>query len=486
MFGWGKKREERVEHRVDRSSQVLAILVPEHDLEGDDELRPVPRTDAFVSASVLAHKARQFDDGLYAAVELAATPDVHAILRRWMRSPAPPVVHAAAHLAGLDVPPLPMVREFLENELQSKPIGFYTWSEDLARVFRRDRMLQTPLRAPDESFLATAQGDPDWERHLAFVQRLTNPFVHGASILPPSRSHETDLMRRLYGDRPIPEGFQVIDQIIRGVREGRLDLRPRPESGWYDHQTWALEPLLRLEAMPEAARLKFNPGYRKLLEDLFKGILALTRETHVKQVEMCMAGCGPPGEPETVIEVRPELRVEPLVSHYRRRADAYRFVSTLVRDRFPSLRRETPEGPLRVSLRDELDSMISLFDGAAAEASRGLGLPGEGELRLDPGDPDLARDCRMMVPVFHDVERRKTKVWAFLGWSDRPVHISFDVPPKVEIVKGKARVEFGSISPRLSYPVCEEIYVTRILNRDEFRSLCDRHSTREKILSALP
>ena len=27
-------------------------------------------------------------------------------------------------------------------------------------------------------------------------------------------------------------------------------------------------------------------------------------------------------------------------------------------------------------------------------------------------DPDLGRDARMMVPVFHDLGREKTKVWA--------------------------------------------------------------------------
>jgi hypothetical protein len=31
-------------------------------------------------------------------------------------------------------------------------------------------------------------------------------------------------------------------------------------------------------------------------------------------------------------------------------------------------------------------------------------------------DRDVSRDARMMVPIFHDEQRKKTKVWAFLGW----------------------------------------------------------------------
>ena len=67
--------------RVDRSRQVIAVNVPEERgfARGDAAQReeaPVAPTlsdsGAFVSASVLAQKAKQFDDGLYAAVDLAA------------------------------------------------------------------------------------------------------------------------------------------------------------------------------------------------------------------------------------------------------------------------------------------------------------------------------------------------------------------------------------------------------------------------------
>ncbi|MEX2560355.1 MAG: hypothetical protein WD403_10595, partial [Pirellulales bacterium] len=67
--------------RVDGSGQVLAVGLPEDSTFGDDRgtvEAPIQPTltglgsEHFISASALAQKAKQFDDGLYAAVELAA------------------------------------------------------------------------------------------------------------------------------------------------------------------------------------------------------------------------------------------------------------------------------------------------------------------------------------------------------------------------------------------------------------------------------
>jgi hypothetical protein len=107
-------------------------------------------------------------------------------------------------------------------------------------------------------------------------------------------------------------------------------------------------------------------------------------------------------------------------------------------------------------------------------------------------DPDIGRDSRMMVPVFFDRGRNKTKVWVFLGWSQRPVSFWFATPPEVAVTKdGKpakadqAFVEFSNADRSLVYPVTAEIYVSRLLNRDEFRRHCDRYQTRSQILKNL-
>src|SRR5262249_39379532 len=133
--------------------------------------------------------------------------------------------------------------------------------------------LTNPLAGPDlrPALAALDKGEaPTWPTGLAF--------------LPPSRAHETDLIMRLNDDRTIPEGFNLADAMIDRIRAGTLSLAPRPNSGWYDHQTWALEPLVVPERMPEAPRLRLDESYREQLVALFKGLLAMTRETHVKQL----------------------------------------------------------------------------------------------------------------------------------------------------------------------------------------------------------
>jgi hypothetical protein len=157
--------------------------------------------------------------------------------------------------------------------------------------------------------------------------------------------------------------------------------------------------------------------------------------------------------------------------------------------------------------------MEAVFSGASAQVRRELGLAeavsaapaatpgrsadGDGEAfgrwaATMNSDPDIGRDARMMVPVFFDRGRRKMKVWVFLGWSQRPVHFWFAAPPSVKVTKNgqpvkadEAVVEFGSTYRSLAYPVTAEVYVDRILDRNEFRRHCDRYKTRSEILRNL-
>jgi hypothetical protein len=97
-----------------------------------------------------------------------------------------------------------------------------------------------------------------------------------------------------------------------------------------------------------------------------------------------------------------------------------------------------------------------------------------------------------MVPVFYDVQRRKPKVWAFLGWSRRPIRISFARPPQATIldlsggpVRHHPQVRWRSRNADLPYPVTAELYVDQILDRDKFRRLCDACGTRSEIIRRL-
>lgn len=514
--------------RLDLAPQVLSLEIPPRETDWRSragELSPVCPGTGFVSASMLAVKAKLFDDGLYAAAELMSQPSKAALLSALAR--LSPTVTAAARLGGIAVDETPEARDlaaaFLDDERASKPLGFYTWHEELARIFRQDRMLQSELEANEAAALAFAlRADPPlgeaYARHLDFVARLTNALSPdkpdlrrpgGRHFFPPSRSHESDLAARLYGLKPIPPGFSLAREMLKALRAGEIDLGPTPASGWYDMQTWALEPLALLETMPEGVRLRTNDRYREQLDELFQAVLSLTRETHVKQLDCPTIGAAMGRlDAAPIAWIQPGLTVEPLRSYYARRAETYDFVRALLeRDgRLGAMRRHTEDGPVQRPLADELAEMAALFRGAAAVAGQELGMepaPAEAtapftrfaEQHAQGGstgrstrfhqDPGPAEDIRMMVPVFHDVGRDMTKVWAILGWDVRELNVSFSVPPAARVLKGRAEVRFGSESHALAYPVFAEAYVARLLDRDEFRAHCDRYKTVERILAHL-
>ncbi len=565
--------------QLDLSRQILGLDIPKDrevglEKEGSEpELYPtLPMLNegSFTSASVLAQKAKQFDDGLYAAVELAAQEGagsfqgkaamLSAIAAGLSRMRPEPGDRVAAMTFGamtlgriaveipVELEPLVQkeIDDFLDDELRSRPLAFYTWSERLEEIFRQDRLLQSELTGSQEigrlvrAIHSSSEARVTYEGYLALVSKLTNPFpaeqtdlrpglaaMDGGSfdppprrlyLFPPSRSHETDLIKQMYGNARIPEGFSLAEELIKRIQRGDIDLEPGGESGWYDYQIWSLEPLVVPDRMPEAARLRLTGAYRSQLLELFKGLQALGRETHVKQLETRVVGAAPGGwrweAPK--IEIVPELSVEPLPVYYLRRAKSYTFVRSVLDGTFGAealarMQRVTPNGSSSLSLSEELEGMEVLFRGASLTASRQLGMSpsvedpgGERQAESDAAaflswakgastDPDLGRDSRMMVPVFYDIERRKTKAWVFLGWTSRPMEIVFSRPPAVTRIRGrwgagfirKPAIEFGPLNVRSAYPVTAEVYVKEILDRNEFRRRCDQLKTRGAILRSL-
>jgi hypothetical protein len=553
--------------RLDLSAQRLRIDVPEHEHDISawqaDEAPLVPvlslKPGDTVSASALLLKAKQFDDGLYAAVELAAQDGcgrfrgkatlLRSLVSKLADSPSVGAfVLAACRLGEIETPAASeqhvrakeIVAKFRSNPLLSKPLGFYTWSPKLDSIFRQDRLLQQPLLSPDaDTILRTLHASQGlfeaYEAWLQLNERLTNPSARtdlrdsepNRSFAPASRSHEQVLFERLYGNRPVPANYDLMSDLISRIRAGEIDLAPMENSGWYDHQSWSLVPLVIPDRMEEASRVEYGKGYRDHLEEVFRAALALTRETHVKQVAVALGGAGMDRTP--TIYVTPQLSVEPLPTLYARRALTYRFVKTVLlaafgEEGFLSMKRISQEGPFAKNLLSELEEMENLFEGASAAARQELGMdasltqPASTEVfrnwqKSIDGDADLSRDARMMVPVFYDVERNLTKVWAFLGWRWISEQVSFiqnptimpldlaktaepepldrlsqlrrkfQKPPESDPVT--PRIRFRGSRVRLAQPVFVETYVTTLLDRDEFRRHCDKFVTREAIVANL-
>ena len=115
------------------------------------------------------------------------------------------------------------------------------------------RFFQQPL-PPNQpgliSDLARAVGsDPklleDYKRVNAFYARLTNPLQNltladvlerggklagpqPIAVFPSSRSKETELFRRLFPNG-LPPRADMMRELIRTIRQGKVDLAPRPE-----------------------------------------------------------------------------------------------------------------------------------------------------------------------------------------------------------------------------------------------------------------
>jgi hypothetical protein len=231
-----------------------------------------------------------------------------------------------------------------------------------------------------------------YAEYLELVARLTNKFgadvpdlrePDGRYFLPPSRPHGMDLVSRLYSHRVPPEGFSLIEEMVRRIRSGVLALHPSGGSGWYEWQTWALEPLLAPDKTPEAARLRMNEGYRRQFEDMFKAAMAVPRDSGARPLGLvapAMATLSPERMTEFQrLRVRPGLTVEPMLTYYQRRADGYDFVRGVLESSFGldgvrSMRRLTAAGPAEASLDQELLEAASLFRGAAAVSAEELGL----------------------------------------------------------------------------------------------------------------
>ncbi len=563
--------------KLDLSGQKLRLEVPEdRDTSfsaGHDRTQParlhasfaemLPAREAFVPAAALAFKAKQFDDGLYAAVELARDrglgrcPDKGALVAELLagvlgrpqgtgRLPAAVLLAAALELGG-EPPPVEAavarraaerVEQFMKVPRLSRPIGFYTWNPELERIFRRDRMLQSKLEPPAAArqLAAVLAADEDLRRDygalLELDARLTNPFTAAdlrpaaaalaagdesrlpadIRLFPPSRSHETELVEKLFGDKPIPEGFDLADALIERIRSGAIDLQPGQDAGWYDHQVHALEPLVRPAAMPEARYLQLDDSYRRELVGLFKSLLALARETHIKQLETPVVGAGGMLD-QLRVEVQPGLSLEPLASYYLRRARSYDFVQQVLEEAFgpealSKMHRRNATGSIAMPLGKELQRMRALFRGAYRATCAQIGLPpalddagAQAERDLFAAfrdglaeDPDLGRDIRMLVPVFYDRLRSKTKVWAVLGVAERRLRVSYASPPAVTAIRdaagevldsGAVEVSYGRDSYPLVYVVSAEVYADEVLDREAFRALCDRHRTQAAILAAL-
>lgn len=518
------------------------------------------------SVNMLDGKAKQFDDGLYAALDRAnyvgqgeALPSHVDLVKRLYEKAgkddvAAPFLAAGLELAGVRVEVANVaaknrfLTDFRGNEVLSKPIGFYTWDDKLGDCFRFLRFFQYQFGEPSlEVPLALSRliaQDPtlkaDYAKAMQFFARLTNPYssltlldiadlpvVNGdvlkrlaeqkktrtalLAVFPASTSRETELFLKLFPEG-LPPGVDLMRELVRAIRSGAVDLKPRANSGWYDHQVYALETMLLPERGQERDKLLLTKEYKKRMLEAFKALVTKRRETHVRQLELAGVATSMMVPLE---QLQPRLRVEPCPSYYLRTARAYAFLANFLdsavgAETLGKLHGLKQGGQRPDDLRTELNAMRDRFYGLYLVSAEDIGM--KPDLAADENvdaercyqvatewlkkiteDADLAVDTRVSVPIFVDGDRGVTRIWATLGVRLAKLEASYARPPHVKPAKGPGewkkmeahRLASGHYVIAVDEFAEIELAGLRTLTREELRAVCDREKTKEAIVKAL-
>jgi hypothetical protein len=519
------------------------------------------------SVNLIDGKAKQFDDGLYAALDQAYYKGLKgkllshvALVQRIYEqagkdSPAAPFLAAGLELAGVKVAVTDqsakdvLLAQFNGNEVQSKPIGFYTWNDTLGQCFRFLRFFQRQLDESDLALiraLADALGKDkavlaDYQKAMTFYARLTNPYscltcadVAGRSALdsatlkrlceqkktahiavalfPPSTSKEVVLFEELFPGG-LPPNADLMRELVRRIRSGEVDLKPKADSGWYEHQVYALETLLLPEKGVEREKVQLTKAYKKRMLEAFQALITKRRETHVRQLGIAEASSAP----LPLDKVKPRLRVEPCPSYFLRTARAYAFLANFLEaalgaETLASLHGLKQGGERSADLHAELQQMRDLFYGLYLISAEDIGM--KLDLAKDEAvnrehctklavdwlsrafdDPDLAMDTRVSVPIYADADpvRPVTRLWATLGVRLARLEVSYAKPPHLKPAKGDDDWKLAEThqlqAAEFLIPVDEfaefELKGMHTLTREELRAVCDREQTKDRIVGAL-
>lgn len=559
--------------QVNQSSAVIRLDCP--DIRGDHEPQLLHLQASYQQAAQVADElgfnflpsanlldglAKQFDDGLYAALDLACfrgdanfAPSAVRFTRKTFdalpeQSVARPFLAAALQLANQPVEltdeesqiSAEWISKFESNRIRSTPVSFYTWNPELQSAWKYFRFLQhrfgqTTLAVPLE-LKAVIDRDEDLGEHydqlIAFYAGLSNPpgnlhlrdldgakpnlaqlankvgrQVAAVSVLPPSTSRETELFNRLYPDGATAQANLMMD-LIRRVRSGELDLSPREESGWYDHQVFALETLVLPERGSENEKLLLTSKYKRRLVQAFQALITKRRETHARQLVLTDSAMAMPPE-----EIKPRLRIEPCATFYLRTARSYAFLQSFLESQLDpatlgELHGLRADGRREKDLNTELESIKQLFYGFYLVVCDDIGMKPSisTEEKVDveaayqaavewleqTTHPDLAIDTRVTVPIAYDPQADESRLWATIGIRLAKLDASYARSPqyrenadatweKVEAWRlGKSRYviavdEFTEFS----------LPGGNVMTREQLRNLCDRHQTKAGIVAEL-
>jgi len=518
------------------------------------------------SVQMVDQKVKVFADSTFAAIELATQRDaeqlgggkqafLQSLLDELLKAEATEAAACvtAPLLLGGATPEVPenvaqsaknLHRSFLKDKLASKPVGLYTQSPELERIFQQDRFCQQNLVAllnPEIAsrvlldFQSALRGNAKLATHyqslIDLQARMTNPSAANhrnilqatvadldngstsVALFPPSGSKENLFFRLAYQSENLPNE-NIMNALIRAIQSGQIDLAPGDTSGWYDYQVYALETLLLPERGDEGQKLLLSKEYKERLVEAFRTILTKQRELHVKNVELIATLSSHYIPPEPLFVVSPEISVEPTATYYLRTARALRSVRTAV----AALIGESTFADIALEngapLSDTMTQLERLLYGLYLQVCNDLGMePNLLAEELTNGERTAARtqaeqwlsacredmvfdtDVRYIVAALTDQQRRNVRYWMTTGIRLEKVKAEYVREPKIrpkadtppELADEIARRT--SIAPREFYIPVEEFAEatgpSTPYTREEFRALCGTAGNREAIIRAV-
>ena len=380
------------------------------------------------SVNLIDGKAKQFDDGLYAAIEehwfrqkLGAFHGDLDFLERLAKGVAADSKAAAflaegLALAGIDVPATDLAarQEFKHafdiDLLKTKPIGFYAWTDRLQQCYRVGRYFQTDFQFDDVDWLSSivqamrsnTELLKDYQQILARWARLSNRparltvadlvdlppdtdlnrlcrdrkiSLKLISLIPPGTNRESELTRRVF-PLGIPASADIMRELVKAIREGTVNLQPTAASGWYDYQVYALETLLLPQKGAEARHLLLSANYKRRMQEAFQSLMTKRKETHVLRSDTAPKSAA---APRPIQHFVPRLRLEPAPTYYLRMARSYRFLELAIHElvdgtSLSDMYGLTESGRRKYLLTDELLEMQRLFYGCHVLSAEDLGM----------------------------------------------------------------------------------------------------------------
>ena len=518
------------------------------------------------SVNLIDEKSRQFDERLYAALEQywflgisgGYAGDLDCLVR--FAKAVPQDSRAAAffsvglQLAGVEFHSTNLnaeveFRQRFEAELtQTKPIGFYTWNEQLQKCYRVGRFFQLDFELNKNDWMQIViralKQDPqlyaDYQNVLARRSRLSNLATRltikdlvdnpsaadllrirrernlqstSISLFPPVLSRESELARRLLTN-DFSTQVNLIRELVKAIRSGKVDLNPNAKSGWFDYQVFATETLLFPDKAVESRHLLRTANYKRRSLETYQASITKRKEIQLLRKELAAREVSLPQDPPPTFA--PQFRIEPAPTYFLRMARSYQFLGQVLRElvdesTLPQLAGLSEQGLRGQPLLVELQQIQQLFYGCYAISAEDIGL----ELQVTDEeraelvtsrnfaetwladlnhDPDMAVDTRVIVPVRIDLKQGSVANWATLGIRFCRLKVRYEsaAAPRIQdphtgewnMIPSEQLDEATYLLPVEQW-ASVELSANQVFNRTEFQQRCDEAFSREDILKRI-